>query len=71
MQMVAKTHKTEFTCEETFALLDEYVELATNNEDLSAIMPLVKHHLEMCVDCREQFETLLRVIQAESSPPPV
>jgi valyl-tRNA synthetase len=70
MQMVENTHKTEYTCEETFTLLDEYVELANRNEDLAAIMPLVKHHLEMCVDCREQFETLLSVIQAESSPPP-
>lgn len=60
---IARTQEIELTCGEVFDLLDQYTEMVANGEDVAEIMPLVKQHLEMCPDCYEEFEALLRVLQ--------
>jgi hypothetical protein len=62
MNLIEQTIDGEFTCEETFDLLDEYAELVATHQDAEAIMPLVKGHLENCVDCSERYEALLRIL---------
>jgi hypothetical protein len=69
MQKLENTREEEYSCEETFTLLDEFVELLACNEEAAALMPLVQHHLEECPDCRDEFEILLRILQTDSSPP--
>lgn len=64
LRKIARTQEIELTCGEVFDLLDQYAEMAANGEDVAEIMPLVKQHLEMCADCREEFEALLRVLQS-------
>jgi hypothetical protein len=63
LQKVSRTQEIELTCGEVFDLLGQYAERSANGEDVAEIMPLVKQHLEMCADCREEFEALLRVLQ--------
>lgn len=58
-----------YSCEETFALLDEYVELVVTREEAAVLMPLVKNHLEMCPGCREGYEMLRRILETEPLPP--
>ena len=65
MQLLEKTREVECSCPETFALLDEYVELIDSNEEAAMLMPIVKYHLDMCPDCRDKFEALLRILQTE------
>lgn len=67
MQRLEETRENEYSCEETFALLDEYVELANSSEEAAALMPLVKHHIDACPDCRERFEVLLQILKTETS----
>ncbi len=67
MKQVEESLDGEMCCEDTFSLLDEYVELADEREDASSLMPLVKHHLDSCSDCRDCFETLLEILKAEST----
>ncbi len=62
--MLALTDLTEYSCEETFALLDEYVDLVDNNAEAEVLMPVVKQHLDRCPHCREAFEDLLNALQA-------
>jgi hypothetical protein len=62
--IIERTQPDECTCEETYALIDEFTEALGRGEDVSSLMPLVERHLEICADCREEFEALLRVIQA-------
>jgi predicted component of type VI protein secretion system len=59
------TQETELSCDEVLALLDQFAEAHLRGEDVSRLMPLIQHHLEMCQDCREEFEALLRILQAE------
>lgn len=65
MQLLEKTQEEELTCQETFALLDEYVELVDSNAEMAALMPIVRLHLDMCPDCHNEFEALLRILQTE------
>jgi len=63
MILIEQTNEGEYSCEETMDLLDEYAELAASEQDAEAIMPLVKGHLEHCVDCTERYEALLRILE--------
>lgn len=62
MTMLAHTEQQELTCDEVYALLDEFVELAVRGEDVAALMPLVKHHLDMCPDCQEEYRVLEKIV---------
>lgn len=62
--IIERTQPTECTCEEAYALIDQFTEALGRGEDVSNLMPLVKRHLEICNDCMEEFEALLRVVQA-------
>ena len=33
-------------------------------EDAGHLMPLVQQHLDLCAECREEYEALLRVLEA-------
>ncbi len=54
----------ELSCEEVFALVDQYAECVARGDDAAALMPLVKEHLQRCAGCQEELEALLRMIKA-------
>jgi hypothetical protein len=67
-KVLANTREEEYSCEDVYRLIDEYAELVSRGEDVSHLMPLVRYHLEICLDCDEELEALLRIIQAKDSP---
>jgi len=62
------TRDEEFACDETYELLDQFAEAVQRGDDAASLMPLVQHHIDMCPECREEFEVLLRIL--EDSPAP-
>jgi len=62
LEMLENTQETEFTCDDVFAVLDQCAELAARGENVKSLMPLVQQHLDMCPDCREEYEALQRVL---------
>jgi len=64
IHMVDSTADIEIACEEAYRLLDEYADMLLRGEDPAALLPQVKHHLQMCKDCREELETLLAALRA-------
>jgi hypothetical protein len=58
------TQDVELTCDEVLAVLDQFAEAYLRGEDVARWMPLVQHHLDMCGDCREEFEALVRILRA-------
>jgi hypothetical protein len=62
--MVENTQELEFSCDEVYHLLDQYTEIVNHGENAQKLMPLVEHHIDICPDCREEFEALLRILQA-------
>jgi len=64
MQMVSMTAEQELTCDEVFALVDQFAELVQQGQDASGLMPMVQKHLDLCPDCREEYESLLAMMKA-------
>ena len=64
VEMIDHTQEQEIACDETFHLLDEFTDAVLRGEDTAELMPLVKHHLAMCMDCREEYEVLLKSLKA-------
>lgn len=64
IQKIADTQEVEYSCDDVLRLLDQFAEAFLRGEDVRQLMPLVYQHLEMCPDCREEYESLLKVLQA-------
>jgi hypothetical protein len=64
--MVEKTQEAEIDCGEVYRLLDQYAEMILHGEDAEQLMPLVKQHLDLCMDCQEEYEVLLKILEAGS-----
>jgi hypothetical protein len=62
-RLLELTGVDQYSCEETFELLDEYVDLVDNKVEAEALMPVVKQHLDKCPHCSHLFESLLRTLQ--------
>ncbi len=63
---ILTTRADEIDCDAAFQELDRYAEIALANGDAEKLLPLVKQHLERCPDCREEYEALLRALQARA-----
>ncbi len=66
LSMVARTEAEELSCDDVYRLLDEFAEMIARGEDAASVMPMVKHHVDMCPDCREEFEALVRVLEHQA-----
>ena len=64
LQMIENTREIELTCDDVYKLLDQYTEAVLHGDNAKQLMPLVEHHIEICPDCREEFEALLRILEA-------
>jgi hypothetical protein len=62
MAMLSVTREVELSCDEVFAMLDEFTEMAEQGENVALLMPLVQHHLDMCGDCREEYKVLANIL---------
>ena len=57
------TRADELSCDEVFALVDEYAEASQGGADVGKLTPLLRHHLEMCQECEEEYEALIQVLE--------
>lgn len=64
LKALDNTHANELDCQQVFEIIDVYAELSARGEYVSEALPMVKHHLEMCKDCMEEYEALMRVLEA-------
>jgi hypothetical protein len=56
---IAETREVEIGCDECFERLDRFVEMKLSGLNAAQAMPLVQEHVEICGECREEFEALL------------
>ena len=64
LHSIQNTLEEEISCDEVYDLIDQYVELTVQGVDTSELMPLVHHHLEICRDCKEEYEALLSILKS-------
>jgi hypothetical protein len=55
----------EVTCEQCFAELDRYVELALAGEAADERIPGMRAHLDGCPACAEDFDSLRELVARE------
>ena len=58
----------ELTCEECFQRLDRYVELEREGHAADSAIPGMQAHLQGCPACAEDHESLVALLDDESSP---
>jgi hypothetical protein len=61
---IAATREVEIGCDECFEQLDRFVEMKLSGMDAARAIPLVEDHLQICGQCREEFEALLAALRA-------
>ena len=64
LREIAETREVEIGCDECFEQLDRFVEMELSGLNTAQAMPLVQDHLEICGECREEFEALLLALGA-------
>ena len=64
LREIAETREVEIGCDECFEQLDRFVEMELSGLNTAQAMPLVQDHLEICGECREEFEALLLALRA-------
>jgi hypothetical protein len=68
LRMVQVTREEEYACDEAYELMDQYAEMLRRGEDVSALLPLMYHHFEMCPECREELAALIRILETGALP---
>jgi hypothetical protein len=64
--MADATQADEFDCGAVQALIDQYAEAMARGEDAGRWLPKLRQHFELCSECREELEALLRILEAET-----
>jgi hypothetical protein len=64
LQSLVATQEIEIGCEDCMEELDKFVDMLRQGKDMSKVMPLVQHHLDICSCCREDFEALIAALEA-------
>ena len=60
---IGETQTEEMGCGDCAQELDGYVDMLRQGESPDVIKPLVKHHLDMCENCHEEFTALLNALE--------
>ncbi|MBV6450997.1 MAG: hypothetical protein MHPDNHAH_01724 [Anaerolineales bacterium] len=63
LRVLEEVRATDLTCDEIYSKLDEYVERQADRHDAAELMPLIREHLDLCPECCEEYEALLKVIE--------
>lgn len=64
---IIATRSDEIGCEECYHKVDQFVEMLVDGKPAAEAMPMVKNHLDLCGDCKEEFEALLEAIKVIST----
>jgi hypothetical protein len=69
IEEIVEVREEEIGCDECFEQVDHFIEMELSGLNAAQAMPLVQEHLEICGECREEFEALLMALQTmEGSP---
>jgi len=63
LKVIEQTRQDELSCDQIESLICQYSEIVQDGGNAATFMPLIQHHLDLCQDCREEFEALMRVLK--------
>jgi len=65
LNKLAITEEQEISCDDVHEILDQFAEMELRGENVSALMPLVQRHLDLCPDCHDEHYTLIQALEFE------
>ena len=63
LRLLESARVQDMPCSEVFARLDQYAERELRDHEAAKWMPLLREHFDICPDCCEEYEALLRAIE--------
>lgn len=63
LRMLKLTKDTEATCGDCQNTMAEFAETQLEGKTIPESLNMIKDHLQLCGDCREEFEALLAALQ--------
>ena len=62
LRLVGLTEDAEINCEQCLALVAEFAEQRLTGKSIHEGLNAVEQHLEVCSECREEYEALRRTL---------
>ena len=69
LRVLEQARLQEMPCSHVFELLDQYVDTEVRGEAAARLMPLLREHFDLCHNCSEEYEALLRALEESAVPP--
>jgi len=63
ISMIRSTEEKEISCGECYDQLEIFIENQLAGLSPSQMIPMVQKHLDRCLDCREEYELLLKALK--------
>lgn len=63
VRIVMGTREREITCDECLANISEFVDARLTGQPMGEALKLVRHHLDSCPPCREEYTLLRQAIE--------
>ena len=63
LRLVGLTRDQEINCEQCLARVAEFAEQQLAGKSVAAGLQAVEHHLSICAECRQEYETLQRALK--------
>lgn len=63
LDAVLATKDEEISCSQCYEQVEKFAELKLHGRSPEEAMPLVEGHLQLCKECREEYEVLLASLQ--------
>lgn len=63
LRLIDLTREQEIDCDECLSRIAEFVERELCGKSVSDALEAVRHHLQICPECREEYEVLQRAIE--------
>ena len=64
VESIVSTRSEEVGCDMCIDKLAKFVERELAGEDVAKLMPMIKHHLDSCLGCGEEYDALLDSINS-------
>ncbi len=64
MRLISITRESELNCNECLHHVAEFAECELTGKQVPEALEAVRHHLALCVECKEEYDELLNVLSS-------
>lgn len=64
MNLIGITRESELNCNECLHHVAEFAECELTGKEVPEALEAVRHHLTLCLECKEEYDELLNVLRS-------